>query len=123
MWSTAQEHEFVLPHTGVVNREDILKSIDSLHPEGVTNVEDGIHKGYELASKNAEEGCINRVILCSDGVANEGVTDSNMLLKEIRDYVEEDDIYLTTVRIRHGQLQRYPYGEPCKERERQLCLR
>ncbi len=87
----------VLPHTGVVNREDILKSIDSLHPEGVTNVEDGIHKGYELASKNAEEGCINRVILCSDGVANEGVTDSNMLLKEIRDYVEEDDIYLTTV--------------------------
>lgn len=87
----------VLPHTSAVNRKHILNAIDALCPEGVTNVEDGIHKGYELASKNAEKDCINRVILCSDGVANEGVTDPDMLLKEIRDYVEEDDIYLTTV--------------------------
>ena len=87
----------VLPHTSAVNSNHILKAIDALSPEGVTNVEDGIHKGYELASKNAEKDCINRVILCSDGVANEGVTDPDMLLKEIRDYVEEDDIYLTTV--------------------------
>ena len=87
----------VLPHTSAVNRKHILNAIDALCPEGVTNVEDGIHKGYELASKNAEKGCINRVILCSDGVANEGVTDPDMLLKEIRDYVDQDDIYLTTV--------------------------
>lgn len=87
----------VLPHTSAVNSNHILKAIDALRPEGVTNVEDGIHKGYELASKNADKACINRVILCSDGVANEGVTDPDMLLKEIRDYVNEDDIYLTTV--------------------------
>lgn len=87
----------VLPHTSAVNRKHILNAIDALCPEGVTNVEDGIHKGYELASKNAEKDWTNRVILCSDGVANEGVTDPDMLLKEIRDYVEEDDIYLTTV--------------------------
>ena len=87
----------VLPHTSAVNSNHILKAIDALRPEGVTNVEDGIHKGYELASKNAEKDRINRVILCSDGVANEGVTDPDMLLKEIRDYVDEDDIYLTTV--------------------------
>lgn len=87
----------VLPHTSAVNRKHILKAIDALCPEGVTNVEDGIHKGYELASKNAEKDRTNRVILCSDGVANEGVTDPDMLLKEIRDYVEENDIYLTTV--------------------------
>ncbi len=87
----------VLPHTSAVNRKHILNAIDALCPEGVTNVEDGIHKGYELASKNAEKGCINRVILCSDGVANQGGTDPAMLLKEIRDYVEQDDIYLTTV--------------------------
>ena len=87
----------VLPHTSAVNRKHILDAIDALRTEGVTNVEDGIHKGYELASKNADKDCINRVILCSDGVANEGVTDPNMLLKEIRDYMDEDDIYLTTV--------------------------
>lgn len=87
----------VLPHTSAVNRKHILNAIDALCPEGVTNVEDGIRKGYELASKNSDTNCINRVILCSDGVANEGVTDSETLLKEIRNYVEEDDIYLTTV--------------------------
>ena len=87
----------VLPHTSVVNREHILERIDSLCPEGVTNVEDGIHKGYELARKNAESDCINRVILCSDGVANEGVTDPEVLLKEIRSYVDNDNIFLTTV--------------------------
>ena len=87
----------VLPHTSVVNREHILERIDSLCPEGVTNVEDGIHKGYELARKNAEADCINRVILCSDGVANEGVTSPKVLLEEIRNYVDNDDIFLTTI--------------------------
>ena len=87
----------VLPHTSVVNREHILERIDALRPEGVTNVEDGIHKGYELARKNAQSDSINRVILCSDGVANEGVTSPKDLLKQIRDYVDDDGIFLTTV--------------------------
>lgn len=87
----------VLPHTSVVNREHILERIDSLCPEGVTNVEDGIHKGYELACRNSDSDCINRVILCSDGVANQGVTSPEVLLKEIRNYVDKNEIFLTTV--------------------------
>ncbi len=87
----------ILPHTSNVNQQHILEKIDSLCPEGVTNVEDGIRKGYDLASKNAQKECINRVILCSDGVANEGVTSPEQLLKEISDYVVDEDIYLTTV--------------------------
>ena len=86
----------VLPHTSIVNREHILEKIDSLCPEGVTNLEDGLQQAYELASRNAQTDCINRVILCSDGVANSGQTAPESLLKEIRDYVD-DDIYLTTV--------------------------
>lgn len=100
----------VLPHTSVVNREHILERIDSLCPEGVTNVEDGIHKGYELARKNAEADCINRVILCSDGVANEGVTSPEVLLKQIRNYVDADDIFLTTVGFGMGN-----YNDPLME--------
>ncbi len=86
----------VLPHTSVINKQHILDKIESLRSEGVTNAEDGIRKGYELASRNLQQDCINRVILCSDGVANEGVTSPELLLKEIRDYVDEG-IYLTTV--------------------------
>lgn len=100
----------VLPHTSVVNREHILERIDSLCPEGVTNLEDGLHTGYELARKNSENDCINRVILCSDGVANEGVTSPEVLLKEIRNYVDEDDIFLTTVGFGMGN-----YNDPLME--------
>ena len=87
----------VLPHTSVVNREHILESIDALCPEGVTNLEEGLRKAYKLARQNSESGCINRVILCSDGVANAGQTASNALLKQIHNYADEDRIFLTTV--------------------------
>ncbi len=86
----------VLPHTSNVNRDHILEKIDSLCPEGVTNLEDGLQQAYELASRNAQTDCINRVILCSDGVANSGQTAPESLLKEIRDYVD-DGIFLTTI--------------------------
>ena len=86
----------VLPHTSNVNRDHILEKIDSLCPEGVTNLEDGLQQAYELASRNAQTDCINRVILCSDGVANSSQTEPESLLKEIRDYVD-DGIFLTTI--------------------------
>ena len=86
----------VLPHTGIVNREHILTAIRALAPEGVTNAEAGLRMGYKLALQNSKPDCINRVILCSDGVANVGQTGSDEILKEIRTYVKEG-VTLTTV--------------------------
>ena len=86
----------VLPHTGIVNREHILTAIRALVPEGATNAEAGLRMGYKLALQNSKPDCINRVILCSDGVANVGQTGSNAILKEIRTYVKEG-VTLTTV--------------------------
>lgn len=86
----------VLPHTGIVNREHILTAIRALAPEGATNAEAGLRMGYKLALQNSKPDCINRVILCSDGVANVGQTGSDAILKEIRTYVKEG-VMLTTV--------------------------
>ena len=86
----------VLPHTGIEGREEILAAIHSLTPEGVTNAEEGLQLGYKLALRNARVGSINRVILCSDGVANVGETGPDAILKTIRTHVEEG-ITLTTV--------------------------
>ncbi|MCE2393312.1 von Willebrand factor type A domain-containing protein [Candidatus Poribacteria bacterium] len=86
----------LLPHTGVEGREEILWAIDSLAPEGATNAEEGLRIGYDLALKNARFGSINRVILCSDGVANVGETGHDSILREIRAHVEEG-ITLTTI--------------------------
>ena len=86
----------ILPHTSVVNREHILTAIRALAPGGSTNAEAGLRIGYELALQNSKSDCINRVILCSDGVANVGKTGSDAILKEIRTYVKEG-VTLTTV--------------------------
>ena len=86
----------VLPHTGIEGRAEILAAIHSLVPEGVTNAEAGLRLGYALASRNAKVGGINRVILCSDGVANVGETGADGILREIRAHVEEG-ITLTTI--------------------------
>jgi len=86
----------VLPHTSIEARREILAAINSLEPEGVTNAEEGLRLGYELALRNARRGSINRVIICSDGVANVGKTGADDILKEIRAHVQEG-ITLSTI--------------------------
>ena len=86
----------LLPHTGIEAREEILAAINSLAPEGSTNAEAGLRMGYDLALRSAQFGSINRVILCSDGVANVGETGSDGILRQVRAHVEEG-ITLTTV--------------------------
>lgn len=86
----------VLSHTGVNRRTEILSAIDSLYPDGSTNAEEGLRIGYDLAWRNSEIDHINRVILCSDGVANVGQTGPEEILKEIRAHVKRG-ITLSTV--------------------------
>ncbi len=86
----------LLPHTRNVNREHILAAIHSLAPGGATNAEAGLRIGYQLALQNFHPDYINRVILCSDGVANVGQTGPDAILAEIGTYVKEG-VLLTTV--------------------------
>lgn len=78
------------------DKERIRRAIERLEPEGSTNVEEGLRLGYELASSHFAKNAINRVILCSDGVANVGVTGPDAMLKRIEDY-KQQGITLTTV--------------------------
>ncbi|MCA1900314.1 MAG: VWA domain-containing protein [Chloroflexi bacterium] len=74
----------------------ILDAIYSLEPEGATNAEAGIRLGYQMAMRAFKPDGINRVILCSDGVANVGQTEADEILREIRGYVEEG-VWMTTI--------------------------
>ncbi len=91
----------VLPHTGIEGREGILAAIHSLVPEDSTNVDEGLRLGYNLALRNAKIGGINRVILCSDGVANVDATDPDVILRKVRGHVAEG-ITLTTIGVGMG---------------------
>src|SRR6185503_4226256 len=86
----------VLDPTPGSDKEAILSAIYSLHPEGATNAEAGIRLGYKMALRAYNPDGINRVVLCSDGVANVGNTEADVILGEIRGHVAEG-VTLTTI--------------------------
>ncbi len=86
----------VLDPTSAADRDTIIRAIESLHAEGVTNAEEGIVEGYKMAESAFEKGKINRVILCSDGVANVGRTGPESIFKRIEEKAKKG-IYLSTV--------------------------
>jgi len=90
------EARVVLYPTQGNDKNTILSAINALRPEGSTNAEAGLKLGYEMAMRAFQAGANNRVILCSDGVANVGNTGPNAILSQVRGYVSEG-IYLTTV--------------------------
>jgi Ca-activated chloride channel family protein len=77
--------------------EAIREAIARLRPEGSTNAEAGLRMGYEMAAFARRRDSINRVILCSDGVANVGRTGPESILAVIEREAKENDIELTTV--------------------------
>lgn len=86
----------VLEPTPATRAETILAAIDRLQTEDATNAEGGLRLGYQMAASALKEGNINRVILCSDGVANVGNTGADSILNTIADYAAKG-IYLSTV--------------------------
>jgi Ca-activated chloride channel homolog len=71
----------VLNPTPVGEEGQILHAIEALRPGGSTNAAAGLQLGYQIANEAFREGAINRVILCSDGVANVGsATDAEGIL-------------------------------------------
>jgi Ca-activated chloride channel family protein len=91
----------VLRPTSARNDGEIRAAIQSLQPEGSTNVEAGLRLGYEMARSHFREGGINRVVLASDGVANVGLTDAESILRQIRNDAQVG-IQLVTVGVGFG---------------------
>ncbi|MEZ0373644.1 MAG: von Willebrand factor type A domain-containing protein [Candidatus Sericytochromatia bacterium] len=96
------EARVLLEHTPVSEQALIDKAIDSLRPEGSTNVEAGLNLAYQQAGKAYQNGLVNRVILCSDGVANVGETGPDAILERIR-HESENGITLTTLGFGMGE--------------------
>ncbi len=70
----------VLPSTSAANRQDIADAIERLGAGGSTNGGEGIRLAYDVARQNHVENGINRVILCTDGDFNVGVTSQSDLI-------------------------------------------
>jgi Ca-activated chloride channel family protein len=75
----------VLPSTSVSKRGEILEALSNLQAGGSTNGAMGIQLAYDMAKAHFIEGGINRVILCTDGDFNVGVTNHGDLVKLIEE--------------------------------------
>lgn len=78
------------------NREVIMDAFNNLHAGGGTNGSSGITLAYETATENFIEGGVNRVILCSDGDFNIGLT-SQSELKDLITKKKESGIFLSVL--------------------------
>ncbi|HOX24926.1 MAG TPA: von Willebrand factor type A domain-containing protein [Candidatus Krumholzibacteria bacterium] len=90
------EARVVLEPTAAEDRVRILAAIDALQPSGSTNAEAGLRLAYEMARRSATRGANDRLVLCSDGVANVGATGAESILAAVGREADEG-ITLTTV--------------------------
>ena len=84
-WSTSQD----LPLEGYVvsgpDDPELLAVIAGLQAGGGTDLHAGLQFGYQLANTYHIDDGINRVMLVSDGGANAGVTDIDLIASEAQD--------------------------------------
>lgn len=83
------------------DRESILRAVEGLYPNGSTNVARGLAIGYRMASEIFDARAVNRVILLSDGVANEGLTAADSILGTVKGDAARG-IFLTSVGVGLG---------------------
>ncbi|MFO1010464.1 MAG: von Willebrand factor type A domain-containing protein [Planctomycetota bacterium] len=75
----------VLPSTTCDYKSVIVNALDALQAGGSTNGAAGIELAYQIAQANFTQEGQNRVILCTDGDFNVGVTDDGSLVRMIEE--------------------------------------
>jgi len=80
----------------VRNKMSIKNKIDGIRERGATNLMGGAMRGYEEVNEYYKSGYINRVLLLSDGLANEGITDPRKIKSIIQGKFKEDNIAIST---------------------------
>jgi len=91
----------VLAPTSGSDRPAIMAALEQLQSGGGTNGSAGIQLAYEVAAKYARAGGVNRVILCTDGDYNLGVTSDGDLTRLI-ERERERGVFLTVLGFGQG---------------------
>ncbi|HCV42489.1 MAG TPA: hypothetical protein DGH68_03325 [Bacteroidetes bacterium] len=82
----------------VENKTALKRLIDGIYPRGSTNLGGGMMEGFRQAERNLRKEYVNRVILLSDGLANQGITDQHQL-ERIARRCRGKSISLTTMGV------------------------
>jgi Ca-activated chloride channel family protein len=86
----------VLPPTSGDNKNKILAALNKLQAGGSTAGGEGIQLAYKLAEESFDPNAVNRVILCTDGDFNVGITNRSDLVDMIAAKAKSG-VYLTVL--------------------------
>ena len=89
----------VVQRAARVRNKDLLKGqVQALRAGGMTNLSGGLTAGAREARRNAGKGLVNRVLLMTDGLANQGVTSSEGLVA-MAARLRDEGVLLTTLGV------------------------
>lgn len=94
----------VLKPTSCSKKDEIFDAIDKLSAGGSTNGAGGINRAYDLAEKHFMNDGNNRIILCTDGDFNVGVS-TNGGLEKLIEKKRKSGVFLTVCGFGMGNLQ------------------
>lgn len=76
--------ETIVPNAPAADKPGIVKRIAGIQPRNATALHAGWKEGGNQVETNLIFAGLNRVILLSDGLANEGMTDPNAIATEVK---------------------------------------
>ncbi len=97
-WNTSQQVLFDAHVASGPNDPTLLAATDALTASGGTDLSGGLNKGYAMAQAVYDPNYLNRVVVITDGEANVGVTDANMIGKASH-AADDEGIYLVGVNV------------------------
>ena len=100
----ASSEGLALPSTPGSDQATILAALDRLRAGGSTAGGSGIQLAYQIAEDNFIEGGTNRVILCTDGDFNVGVTSTAELERLCEQKAADTRVFLSVLGFGRGNL-------------------
>lgn len=88
--------DVLVPTTSGSNHQPILEAIRGVHPRGSTDLFGGWAKGAGQAVEGFIQGGLNRVLLLTDGLANQGITDPQKICQRVHTEVDKRKVSTST---------------------------
>ena len=100
-WDTSNAVKLSGHAVSGANDPTVLAECDGLSASGGTDLHGGLVAGYGLAQEHYDTDRINRIVLMSDGGANAGITDEELIGMHAGSQ-DEDGIYMVGVGVGEG---------------------
>ncbi len=100
----ASSEGLALPSTTGDKQETILAALGRLQAGGSTAGGAGIQLAYQIAEDNFIQGGTNRVVLCTDGDFNVGVTSTAELQRMVEKKAKDTGVFLSVLGFGRGNL-------------------